>query len=201
VTTSDVDRGQLVLEALRERRSIGKVRPERPPRVQVEQIIAAAGWAPNHYHTAPWRFIVLAGASREQLGDVMASSLAARLGDPHNPECRQLVERERRKPLRAPVVIAVAAVPSDAPKVVEIEEVAATAAAVENMLLAAQSLGLGAMWRTGQPAYDPAVKRHLGLPETAHLVAFVYLGYPDMPPAPEQRHDALAHAIWPDWPD
>jgi nitroreductase len=94
------------------------------------------------------------------------------------------------------VIIAVAAVPSDAPKVIEIEEVAATAAAVENMLLAAAALGLGAMWRTGKPAYDPAVKEFLGLPEHAHIVAFVYLGYPDLPELPDRRRDVSPHVTW-----
>jgi len=192
----DTDTGATVLRALRDRRSIGKVRPEEPPRDLIEKIITAAGWAPNHYRTAPWRFIVLAGEARESLGEVMAASLAGRLDDPENPECRQIVERERRKPLRAPVVIAVAAIPSDGPKVMEIEELAATAAAVENMLLAAQALGLGAMWRTGPAAYDPEVKRFLALPEHAHILAFVYVGYPDMPPSPEKRHDALEQTTW-----
>jgi nitroreductase len=179
---------------------VGKVGAERPPREQIEQIIRAAGWAPNHYRTQPWRFVVVSGAARERLGDVMARSLARRLGDAESDEARQLIERERRKPLRAPVLIAVAAVPSDTPKAIEIEEIAATAAAVQNMLLAAQALGLGAMWRTGEPAYDPAVKQFLGLPEHAHILSFVYVGYPDMPPLPErERGDALAHATWLGW--
>jgi nitroreductase len=197
--TSEAE-AEIILRALRERRSIGKVRPEMPPREAIEQIIEAAGWAPNHYRTAPWRFVVLAGEARGHIGDVMARSLGGRLEDPDNPECQQLVERERRKPLRAPVVIAVAAVPSSAAKVRENEEVAATAAAVENMLIAARALGLGAMWRTGAPAYDPAVKDALGLPENAHLVAFVYVGYPDLPPAPDQRQSALMQANWLGWP-
>jgi nitroreductase len=201
VTTSTPAEAEIVLQTLRERRSIGKVRPELPPREHIERIIEAAGWAPNHYRTAPWRFVVLAAAARERLGDVLAESLAGRLDDPDNAESQQLIDRERRKPLRAPVVIAVAAVPSSAPKVRENEEVAATAAAVENMLIAARALGLGAMWRTGAPAYDPAVKDALGLPANAHIVAFVYAGYPDLPPVPDQRQSALAQTIWLDWPD
>jgi nitroreductase len=196
VPVTDAERGEIILQALRERRSMGRVRPEAPPRAQIEQIIAAAGWAPNHYRTAPWRFIVVTGAARERLGGVMAASLAATLENPDDPEARQLIERERRKPLRAPILIAVAAVPSEAPKVIEIEEIAATAAAVENMLLAAQALGLGAMWRTGRPAYDPEVKRFLGLPDHSHVLALVYVGYPDMASVPENRQDALQQTTW-----
>jgi nitroreductase len=109
------------------------------------------------------------------------------------------VEKARSKPLRAPVIIVSAAVPSDAPKVIEIEEVAATAAATENLLLAAQALGLGAMWRTGAPAYDPAVKRFLGLPERAHIVGFIYVGYPDLPELPPRARSALDRTTWRGW--
>ena len=76
---------------------------------------------------------------------------------------------------------------------------AAVAAAVQNMLLAAEALGLGAMWRTGNPAYDPDVKRFLGLPEGAHLLSFVYLGYPDLENLPERERDTNGLVTWLGW--
>jgi nitroreductase len=188
---------EAVLEILRSRRSMPRVRDEPPPRELVERVIQAGGWAPNHYRTEPWRFVVLTGDSRRELGEVMARSLLQRLlPNQEGPEAEAELERERRKPMRAPVVIAVAAVPSDQPKVVAIEEFQAVAAAAQNMLVAAHALGLGAMWRTGRPAYDPAVKAFLGLPDEAHIVAFVYLGYPDLPAAPERDRDARRNTRW-----
>jgi nitroreductase len=77
-----------VIEALQLRRSVPRVHSDRPPRELVERVIAAAGWAPNHYHTEPWRFIVLAGKAREELGEVMASVLREALTMPQDP--RQL---------------------------------------------------------------------------------------------------------------
>ena len=62
-------------------------------------------------------------------------------------------------------------------RIVEIEEVEVGAAAVQNMLLAAHSLGLAAMWRTGDAAYDPAVRSYLGLSERGHILGFIYVGY------------------------
>jgi nitroreductase len=93
----------------------------------------------------------------------------------------------------------VGVVPSDIPKVVEVEEIAAAAAGVQNMLLAAHALGLGAMWRTGPAAYAPAVKRFLGLPEAAPLLSFVYLGYPDELKLRERDSDSLRHTTWLGW--
>lgn len=180
---------------------MSRMKPERPPRRLVEQVIAAGAWAPNHHKTEPWRFVVLAGQARHQLGAVMAGDLRATLEDPDSQLCLTLLEKERYKPLRAPVLIAVAALPPTHPKAVEVEEIQATAAAVQNMLLAAEAVGLGAMWRTGRAAFSPAVKRFLGLPEAAHIVAFVYLGYPDLPSLPERERDASPHTTWLGWSD
>ena len=188
-----------VLRAIQSRRSVSRVRSERPSRSQVETVISAGLQAPNHHKTEPWRFVVVAGSAREALGLVMEKSLKARLPEPESEAGRALLAKERNKPLRAPVLIAMAVVPSDHPKAIEIEEVASGAAAVENMLIAAESLGLGAMWRTGDAAYDPAVKRFLGLPDEAHIVAFVYLGHPDMPQLPERSRDLDRFTVWRGW--
>lgn len=131
----------------------------------------------------------------------MAASLAARLEDAEDEETPDhemdaLLDKERRKPLRAPVVIAVACVPSSMPKVSRIEEVCAVAAAVQNMLLAAEAIGLGAMWRTGKPAHDPAVKHYLGLPDHAEIIAFVYVGYPDLPSQHVRDRDSKPFTTW-----
>lgn len=193
-----------VLLALESRRSMARVKPDLPTRELVETVIAAAAWAPNHFKTEPWRFAVVSGQARMALGAVMEESLRVarrqRDADEGDPLATALaLEKERKKPLRAPVVIAVAAVPSPEPKVVEAEELAAVAAGVQNMLLAAEALGLGAMWRTGKPAYDSRVKKFLGFPESAHIVAFVYLGYPDLPPQPPRARSVAQHIRWIGW--
>ena len=146
---------ETILQALRARRSVGRVRPEQPPRALVERVIEAATWAPNHYHTRPWRFVVVAGEARRALGAVMADALREGLEESDGARAAVLLEKERNKPLRAPVLIAVAVVPSPEPHVLEIEEICAGAASVQNMLLAAEALGLGAMWRTGDAARAP----------------------------------------------
>ena len=165
-----------VFEAIRTRRSIGKVTDQRPSREQIETILDAATWAPNHHLTHPWRFVVVAGDERIRFGEVMARSKVDRMereGRSTEGEAERLVA----KALRAPVIIAVGVELSDAPKVIEMEEIESGAAAVQNMLLAAHALGLATMWRTGDPAYDPAVTEYLGLSEQSRLLGFVYVGY------------------------
>jgi nitroreductase len=180
-----------VFEVIRNRRSVGKVKPDRPPREKIERMLEAATYAPNHHLTEPWRFIVLAGQARQELGELMEQSLRQRMSETTSEKAQAALNKERNKPLRAPVVIAVASAQPNGPKVVDLENVAAVAAAIQNMLLVAKEEGLGAMWRTGDPARDPAIKRHLGLSPEEHIVGFVYVGYPAIPhtdrfPAPYQ---------------
>jgi nitroreductase len=110
-------------------------------------------------------------------------------------------DRAKSKALRAPVIIAVGAEIPDGAKCVEIEEVAACAAAVQNLLLAAHALGLGAIWRTGDPAYDSGVKQFLGFAPTDHLLGFVYVGYPTAEPTRSKHTPATELTRWIGWID
>src|ERR1700737_2341409 len=65
-----------VFETIKRRHSIGKMTNQVPARAHIEQIIEAATHAPNHRKVEPWRFFVLAGTAREELGEIMAQSLA-----------------------------------------------------------------------------------------------------------------------------
>jgi nitroreductase len=67
---------------------------------------------------------------------------------------------------------------------------------VENLLLAAHDLGLGAMWRTGTAASNPEVKAFLGFPPDEHLIAFVYVGYPEGERPPANRPPFADHVTW-----
>lgn len=187
-----------LFEAIRGRRSVGVVKDEMPPREAIEKMLEAATWAPNHHHTEPWKFFVLTGQARHRLGEAMAEALAAKLDDPNTPEARAQLERMRKNPLRAPVIIAVAVSPSDDPRVIELEEIEAVACAVQNMLLAAHALGLGAIWRTGAICYDPRLKPFFGLSEREKLLGFVYVGYPAGPQPVGKRTPFAQKTVWMD---
>jgi nitroreductase len=175
-----------IIETIRKRRSIGKMTGERPSREQIERILEAATHAPNHHNVQPWKFIVLAGDARTELGKVMASALQARSGKLDGERERAILDKERTKLLRAPVVLVVAAEYPKQSNVLAIENIEAVAAAVENMLLTAEELGLAAMWRTGDAAYDQRIKQELQLAPEDHIVAFLYLGYAAIPR--QERH-------------
>jgi len=82
--------------------------------------------------------------------------------------------------------------------VLEIENICAVAAAVENLLLAAHALGLGAMWRTGPAARDPEVKKFLGFEPDQELLSFVYIGYPAIDGLLVERSSYEDRTVWMD---
>jgi nitroreductase len=181
-----------IFDVIHSRHSVNKVKPDPLPRSVIEKLLSAGVQAPNHYKVHPWRFVVLTGTARERLGEVMAASFRARF--PDLPE--DGLSKERAKPLRAPVVIAVAADKPSEPKVNEIENICAVAAACQNILLAAQAEGLGAIWRTGDAARDPKIKEFLGFEPDQHLIGFLYIGYPDLTSAPLERPSFEDRTIW-----
>lgn len=168
-----------VLETIKQRRSVGMLTQEQPSREQIELLLEAATYAPNHHTTEPWQFFVLTGSARERLGDVMAEALEISLRERNSENVQAVVERERKKPLRAPVIITLAVTAVEQPDDF-LERVEAGSAAVQNMLLTAQEMGLATTWRTGSCAFDPLVKAWFGLAPQDHIVAFIYLGFPNI---------------------
>ncbi len=179
-------------EAIFTRQSVGKVRPDPVPRPVIEKLLQAGAQAPNHYKVRPWRFVVLTGAARERLGQAMSDSFK----DKFPAVGEEALVKERAKPLRAPVVIAVGVDKPIESKVDEVENICAVAAACQNLLLAAQAEGLGAIWRTGDTARDPRIKQFLGFAPDQHLIGFIYLGYLENPLTRPERPSFEDRTVW-----
>jgi nitroreductase len=160
------------IDALLERRSAKALTDPAPDDAALELLLDCAARAPDHGRLRPWRFIVIRGAARERLGELMADQLRRKLPG----ASAESLQRERQKALRAPLIIVVAAVCSAESKVPAIEQVLAAGGAAQNMMLAAPALGFGAMWKTGDSAYDDTVKVTLGLAAGDAVVGFIYLG-------------------------
>lgn len=173
-----------VIEAIKGRNSMPFLSDEDVPQEKLIQILDAAVCTPVHYHTDPWRFLVIRGEGRNRFGDFMAERMRQSLPDPECPENEAFLAKIRKKPLRAPIIVAVGAAKSDMPKAMQVEDVASAAVACQNILLAAEELGLGGIWRTGGLTYGEDTVDFLGFEAGTKLVGFLYLGYPkrDLPP-------------------
>lgn len=182
-----------VLEAIQTRRSIGKLDQEIPSAV-IEDLVTEAILAPNHHMTQPWHFTVVSGEMREKLGEFWGRVTAEERGL-SGEERESWIAREKNRPLRAPVLIFVSC-RLDPDPVRAVEDHSATAAAVQNLLLAAWGRGLGTMWRTGDMAYHPKVKEFLGLEPTDKILAIVYLGQPAMTPPKGRPRNLKESLTW-----
>ncbi|OEH91753.1 nitroreductase family protein [Bacillus solimangrovi] len=185
-----------LFEAIRNRRSICKVAPDPIDREVIEQLLESATWAPNHHYTEPWKFFVLTGDGRRPLGKVLAEISMETMEDLKEVEVQSILKKKEEKAFRAPVIIAVAAIPSTDPKVEYIEEIGAVNAAIQNLLLAAHALGLGAIWRTGKPCYHPRMKELFGLADKDEMLGFIYLGYPVDVQKPGKRVSFQEKTVW-----
>jgi nitroreductase len=144
-----------------------------PTPEQLERLLQAAAHAPDHGRLKPWRFIAVNGAARESFANAVAEAKR----DQIPAFTDEQMELEREKIRRSPsILVAGCVVRKDIAKVPEIEQVIAVGAAVENLLLAANDLGYGVMWKTGAAAYSARVKAAVGLAADDHIVAILHLG-------------------------
>jgi nitroreductase len=180
------------MELLSTRASNGKLGEPAPDDGVLHEILEAALRAPDHAMQRPWRIFVLRGDARTRLGDLFAQI------ERKSKDDEEAIERARRKPLRAPLLIIVAATPKTHPKVPEIEQILSAGAVAHGILLGLHAKGFAGMWRTGAPAYDATLKTALGLDAGDHVVGFVYAGTATVP-APHVERPRVEEFVrsWP----
>lgn len=167
-----------VLTAIHSRRSNGLAEETEVPEDIISQVLEAGTWAPSHHKTEPWRYFVMTGDGRRQLGEAMAAIAAEGMTPEEKVEKQKNLEKQKQKPMRAPVVIAVAVEPSEEERVDTLEEYGAVYASIQNMLLAAHALGLAAFWRTGAHCYHPKMNELFGVSGQGKVLGLIYIGYP-----------------------
>ncbi|MGX5201970.1 nitroreductase family protein [Aliikangiella sp. IMCC44632] len=160
------------LELLLSRKSHNKLTLPAPNNEQLEYIFKVALRAPDHALLKPWRYRVYQGQALHQLGDYFYQ--AAKLANPDLAV--EKLEKMKTKPLRAPMVIVASVVIKEHPKVPKIEQILSGGASVQNLIMAAHFLGLGAMWRTGGMAFNPHLTQLLNFEASEILTGFIYLG-------------------------
>ena len=162
-----------VFEAIQNRRSIRKFKPDPLPEGHLEKVLEAARLAPSAGNRQPWRFVVVEDYSTR----VKLAELA---------DHQTFVGT-------APVVIAVFGDPDDSPAGYRQDPMVAykqdPMIAVEHMCLAAVELGLGTCWiGPASPNYDvEAIKTLLRVPERMYMTCLLPLGYPDQAPNSRSR--------------
>ena len=93
------------LELLVGRESAMKLSSPGPDQEALDKMFQSALRAPDHGRLRPWRFVVVPEEKRERFGELMADCL--RRQQPDAPA--DMLQRERDKAMRAPVIVVAAA--------------------------------------------------------------------------------------------
>lgn len=170
-----------LLAAIRNRRTVKAFSGQAVDRDIVRDLIEAAAMAPNHRLTQPWRFAAVDAAGVARL--VAAVQLPPIC---HAVEARKLPAICERMARCGAIVQVTCQRSADAER--QREDLAATAAAVQNLLLAATAQGLGSFWSTSPLMAHPETLRWFGAdPAADEHVASVWLGVPAEQPVPPKR--------------
>jgi nitroreductase len=187
------------LEAIAGRRSIRRFKDDPIPDEVLQAILTAATQAPSAKNRQPWRFVVVSGEKCAEMVRVMREGIAKAKVQGENPGSSEWTAGVMAQ---APATIFVFnphgmhpwlahSIEQMFQAVVNIQSIGA---AIQNMLLAAQDLGLGSLWICDIfHAYDELC-RWLG--EEGQMVAAVSLGYPDESPGPRSRKTVSEVTRW-----
>lgn len=166
---------------------------EKVPDEQINQLLELANWAPTHGRTEPWYFYVYTGEGLKNFGKTHGD-----LYWEHTPEDRR--KEETREKLthngdKASHIMVAVMKRGDNPKIPALEEIAAASAAIENILLGAEALGIAVMWNTGGMTHHHALKEHLGLGHDDLVMGIFYIGYTDEEKREGKRHTEIGEKV------
>jgi coenzyme F420-0:L-glutamate ligase/coenzyme F420-1:gamma-L-glutamate ligase len=188
-----------MLNAIYERRSHRRYRPELVPRHLITQIITAATWAPSAHNRQPWRFVVIETRTQKHtLAHAMADRLRQDLRSDGVPEeaIRKDTNRSINRMVSAPVLILMCLTMEDMDRYPDQQRaeneylmaVQSTAMAGQNLMLAAHELGLSTCWMCAPLFCPDVVRQSLGLPSDWIPQGLLTLGYAAQERSKDRRH-------------
>lgn len=143
----------------------------------VSKLLMLANWAPTHANTEPWRFIVYTPTSKDTF-----CKAHAELYKQHSNELNFLLatfQKLEQMAINASHIIIAYTKKGVNTKIPIVEEIAATSAAIEHILLGASALNIAAYWGTGGMVHHQLFKSFLQLQEDDVVLGTIYLGYTD----------------------
>ena len=184
-----------VATTIKNRRSTGwaKMNGQIIPDETINELLSLADWAPTHGRTEPWLFFVYGGAALKQFGkehgDLYWNHTAE---DKRQEATREKLESTVAK--ASHLIIAVMKRGANE-KIPLVEEIAAAAAAIQNILLGATALGISSFWSTGGMTHSHALKEHLGLGQDDVVMGQIFLGYTDEPAKDGVRNRPITEKV------
>jgi nitroreductase len=165
-----------ILDTIKKRRTIdpdvftGEIVPEQ----DIKKMLEAANWAPTHGFTEPWRFVVYNRNEVQDFGDFHAELFKNLTAPEHFLEKKYDKIKYRAK--NCSNVIVCINKRGDKSNIPEIEELAATSAAIQNMLLVATANNIATFWSTGGMCYHDEFKKYFGFGDNDKVLGIIYVG-------------------------
>jgi nitroreductase len=161
---------------------------------QIAQLLELANWAPTHGLTEPWRFIVYSGDAVQQFCQQHAELY--RQNTPPEKFNPAKYEKQQHNGDKASHLVLVYMHRGDNSNITALEEICATAAAAQHILLGARALDMAVLWSTGGMVLEPAMKGWLDLGEEDAVLGLLYMGYTDEPAKPGRRTAVEEKTKW-----
>lgn len=161
----------------------------------IEEMLENANWAPTHKLTQPWRFIVYTGAGLKKFADYQAELYKKRAEKNGTPFIEATYNKFKINPTKASHVIAILMKRTEGSGLPLMEEIAATAMAVQNMYLTASAHGLAAYWGTGGPTFWEEAREDFGLEGEDMLMGFFYVAKPASDRWPAGKREPIADKV------
>lgn len=162
-----------LLNLLLNRRSASVFSEVAPTRAQVDLMTRAAATSPDHGTLRPWRLIYVEGDARRRFGDALADA-----GVHANPDLPEAIQAKlRSKAFVGPALLVIVASLRPEAKVGVWEQQATAACAGFGVVLAAEALGLAAVWKSAPFQDGPELRRLLGFGEHESMLGWVNVGH------------------------
>ena len=161
------------LELLLARRSAPVLVEPAPSDAELETILHAATTVPDHGTLHPWRFVVVTGGARARFGDALAASV--KQARPDSPP--EALVKPRLKAFIAPLFVVIVFSPKDDGKTPEWEQFVSAGLTGYAMLLAAESLGLAAAWKSSHHLKGDELRALLKLAPHEQILGWINLGH------------------------
>ena len=162
----------MIFDIIKKRRSVFPVQYNDSPiaKEDIEKVLEAGNWAPNHKCTEPWRFKVIQSDAKKRLGTFLSKKYEEIDPKPKAMKIKKLQEN----PQRASVIIAICMQRDPKESLPEWEEVAAVSMAVQNMWLQCTEMGIGSYWSS--PGLIKYMDEFLSFAEGEKCLGFFYMG-------------------------
>ncbi|MBU5478083.1 nitroreductase family protein [Eubacterium sp. MSJ-13] len=190
------DDNSRLCDSIYQRRSIRKYKKDEISGKVLEKILDAARVAPSGKNRQPWKFLVYGGDEKKEILAMMRKGIKRELKEPLFKDSKRLLpdaDNTLRIMMTAPIVIFVLNTNGVSPmetidmdgRFTEICDSLSIGAAIENMLLRAQQLGVGSLWIGNTCfAYEELMDY---IDEAGQLIGAVALGYADEKPEARPR--------------